>query len=609
MWTLSFRSLEVRLAVTVGFGLLLFSLIAGFFTYSYSYRTQLEAAESLQRQLVQTIQTQAEVAAFAANTEIAHGVLSGLLANPIVLAVRLESVDGFKVEQGALSDLTGGAQRTYALYSPVDHRERIGALAVVQNDAQVETMATQAAVFQTLLMLAQVLTAVVIIAIVLRALMVNPITRLAQTMATIQPGSSARLEVGGKHATDEIGLLSNSANALLDAAEAAIKDMNKANHSLEVALAELTEKDEAKSKFFAAASHDLRQPIHAMRLFLDALKKEDRKEEQAKLIQSIETASYSLSELLESLLDISKLDAGAVVPQLEMVNAEEFFARLDNNFSSLALNQKLRFKLYFPMQSLSLHTDRRLLNIVLANLTDNALKNTTQGGVLVSLRKQGKVYKFQVWDTGSGFGAEHVSRIYDEFYQVDNQNRDRKRGLGLGLAIARRISTLLGYTLSCRSRPGRGTVFELCIPAAAVRLEKVLASDAASPDEIDASLFRGKRAVVLEDDELVANALGEWLGSYGLKVSIYNSAESALADARVPLADYFIVDFQLAGKRTGAEFLDEVQLLLREPMRAVLVTGNTSGGFVEAAEKLRWPVLFKPADPLLILSKLSTATA
>lgn len=606
MGVLSFKSLEVRLVVTVGLGLLFFSVIAGVFTYSYSYRTQLESAASLQQQLVQTIQAQAEVAAFAANTEIARGVLSGLLANPVILAARIASNDGFKVEGGDFAQANAAAGDTYPLFSPVNNMDPIGMLTVVKNHAQVESRAAQAAVFQTLLLLTLILMAVIIMAFVLRIMMVNPITRLAQTIATIRPGSSARLEIGGKHATDEIGLLSNSANALLDATSTAIEETNKANRSLALALAELTEKEEAKSKFFVAASHDLRQPIHAMGLFLDALKHEDNKEAQLKLIQSIETASDSLSELLESLLDISKLDAGAVKPHLDLVNVEEFFARLDNNFSSLALKQNLRFKLWFPQRSLALNTDWHLLNIILANLTDNALKNTQAGGVLVGLRKQGDGYKFQVWDTGRGMRPEHIHRIYDEFYQVDNLNRDRKKGLGLGLAIAKRISMLLGYTLTCRSWPGKGTVFELFLPVAAVFHEKVATNEEdAAREEVDIDSFRGKRIAVLEDDQLVARALGEWLSSYGLEVSIHASAESALDDGQVFVADYFIVDFQLAGKRTGAEFLDEMQRRSERPIRAVLVTGNTSGGFVEATENLRWPVLFKPADPLQILANLA----
>lgn len=587
------QRLEVRLVVTVGISLLVFSLIAGFFTYRYSYRQQLELADSLEQQLVQTVQAQAEVAAYAANQTIAEGVLNGLLANPVILAARIEATYGFRVERGSGHSENFASGKTYPLFSPVDHIEPIGTLEVLRNHAQVNSAAAQTALFQTVLMLAQVLAAVAIMAAVLRFRMINPITRLAHAMVTIQPGSSNRLTIEDKHSTDEIGLLSKSANTILDAAE--------------VAMTELTERDQAKSRFFAAASHDLRQPIHAMHLFLDALKKAQHKEDredQAKLIQSIETASQTLNELLESLLDISKLDAGAITPQPHWVNVEEFFARIDNNFSTQALQQHLRFKLWFPQQPTALYTDKRLLNIILANLTGNALKNTTTGGVLVALRQRGGACVFQVWDTGTGIGREHLDRIYDEFYQVANPNRDRKKGLGLGLAIARRISRLLGYELACRSTPGKGSVFEVRIPLTALR-HTAAAPGAATPgDAADVEIFRGKRLAVLEDDELVAQALKQWLTACGIEVCVFDNAECALADAKALAADYYIVDYQLAGTLNGFEFLDAVQRRRASALKAVMITGNTSGQFIEMAAKFKWPVLFKPADPLHILATL-----
>lgn len=220
------QRLGFRLIIVLGAGLLGFSTIAGFFTYRYAYVQQLRAAASLQQQLVQTVQAQAEVAAFAANNEIAQGVLSGLLANPVVLAARIESSEGFRAELGSRTSVDFSAGKAYPLYSPVDHIEAVGTLRVVQNNEQVEQLAAQAAVYQTLLMLAQMVIATLIVAIVLRRVVIEPIARLAYTMARIQPGSSQRLGIEGKHANDEIGLLASSANALLDATEAAITEVN-----------------------------------------------------------------------------------------------------------------------------------------------------------------------------------------------------------------------------------------------------------------------------------------------------------------------------------------------------------------------------------------------
>jgi signal transduction histidine kinase len=597
--------LEFRLVVAVGLGLLAFALIAGGVTYGNAYRQQLAATRTLQRQLVATVQTQAEVAVYARDPLIAGGVIDGLLANPIIAAVGIESARGdFRRAAG---DARRGQDTVYPLLSPVDGKERIGMLAIAQNDEHVERVAADAAVNQTLLLLAQVLLAGGIMVIFLRIMMVNPINRLSRALAAIRPGSSERLAVEAEHDQDQIGQLSESANALLDATEAAMAEARQTNRSLEQALAKLTRKDQEKTRFFAAASHDLRQPIHAMRLFLDALKQVRDDAERGKLIEAIEAASFSLNELLDTLLDISKLDAGAVAPKLERVGLDEIFARLDNNFSPLALRQQLRFKLCFPERPLALHTDKRLLNSILANLVGNALKYTTRGGVLVVFRRRRDSCVFQVWDSGSGIGAEHQQHIFDEFYQVDNPNRDRAKGLGLGLAIVRRVSRLLGYDVTCRSRPGRGSVFELSLPLAVLHVpadEQVVAAPEAA---VDGAPLRGKHVWVLEDDALVSEALGEWLLSLGCAVSIFADAEQALASTAETDADFFLVDFQLAGEMNGFEFLDAVRRRRAGPVHAVVVSGNTSARFIEAAEQSRWPILFKPADPAQILARLAEA--
>jgi len=460
------QRLAVRLVIIVGSGLLLFSFIVGVLTYRNAYREQIQAADSMQTQLVATVQAQAEVAVYARNNEIAAGVIDGLLVNSLILAVRIVGDDDFRAEQGSRRDPRTGETWRYRLYSPVDHLAPIGHIEIIRNDAEVNRLAAQTAWFQTTLMLAQMVIAVILLAIVLRWKIITPITRLAHTLALIHPGSAERIPLETAHADDEIGLLTRRTNTMLDAAEQAVRV--------------LEEREQSKSKFFAAVSHDLRQPIQAIHLFLDALKRMPGEAERKHLIQSLETAAGTLSENLNELLNISKLDAGAVQAQREWVNVEAFFAHLDNNFSPVALQQRLRFKLWYPRRELALYTDRHLLNVILANLTGNALKNTTRGGVLVGLRRRGDACVIQVWDTGCGIAAEHLAHIYEEFYQAANPSRDSKKGLGLGLAIVRRTADLLGYQISCRSRPGRGSVFEVCLPAD-VLSEQASPSDRAQP--------------------------------------------------------------------------------------------------------------------------------
>lgn len=232
---ISVRSrLDVRLTMIVVVGLLLFSAIAGWFTYRYAFQRAIEDANALQRQLVRTVQPQAEVAAYAANHRIAREVLEGLIANPTIEAVRLVSKDGFRAELGtAAVETPAGDGRSYPLYSPVDPAEAIGEVVVVQNAAEVGRMAARVAVFQVTLMLGLVLTATILLAGVLRFMIVAPITRLATALAAIQPGGAARLEVDARHGQDEIGQLATSANAILDATEAALYEVRAQRNELE----------------------------------------------------------------------------------------------------------------------------------------------------------------------------------------------------------------------------------------------------------------------------------------------------------------------------------------------------------------------------------------
>ncbi len=222
----------------------------------------------------------------------------------------------------------------------------------------------------------------------------------------------------------------------------------------------------AKSRFLAAASHDLRQPILAINLFQDALGKTELSPEQRRIAEYLSRSAESLSGILTELLEISRFDAGAVQSCPGPVPAAEVFHRIDAEFSPLAGVKGLRFKFFFPQKGLVLLTDQKMLLNLLRNLIDNAFKYVETGGVLVALRSRGDRALIQVWDTGIGIAPEHIEAIFDEYFQVGNPQRDPAKGLGLGLSIVRRLAKTLGCQVSCRSRPGKGSVFEFGVPLA-----------------------------------------------------------------------------------------------------------------------------------------------
>ncbi|MGV0975556.1 MAG: PAS domain-containing sensor histidine kinase [Azonexus sp.] len=246
-----------------------------------------------------------------------------------------------------------------------------------------------------------------------------------------------------------------------------LTEREKVLRQLAQARDEAEKANRAKSRFLAAASHDLRQPILAINLFQDVLGKTELSHEQKRIADYLSRSAESLSGILTELLEISRFDAGAVQPCPGPLPAAEIFHRIDTEFSPLAGVKGLRFKFFFPQRELVLFTDQKMLLNLLRNLIDNAFKYTGAGGVLVAIRSRGDHALVQVWDTGIGIAPEHIEAIFDEYFQVGNPQRDRARGLGLGLSIVKRLAKTLGCEVGCRSRPGKGSVFEFRVPLAA----------------------------------------------------------------------------------------------------------------------------------------------
>jgi CheY-like chemotaxis protein len=314
----------------------------------------------------------------------------------------------------------------------------------------------------------------------------------------------------------------------------------------------------------------------------------------------------SFNELLDALLNVSKLDAGMIKPVFTAIGVAEIFSWLEQSFEPLARDKGLGFRLFFPTaEPLLVRADFDLLKSVLMNLVSNAIKFTAGGAVLIGARKRGGSLLFQVWDTGVGIPNDQFEHIFDEFYQVNNPQRDRTRGVGLGLSIAKRALALFDGKITCRSIPERGSVFEFSLPltGASVVLSKHLEIAPSDNHITDASFADSKRFVVIEDEGLVAEALKSLLENLNGQVRCFSSAEEALQDGDIERADYFIVDFMLAGKLNGIEFLNLLRPKLGRPIRAVLMTGDTSSSFIRNAIDCDWPILHKPVN----LSKLTAS--
>lgn len=385
-----------------------------------------------------------------------------------------------------------------------------------------------------------------------------------------------------------------------------VLDRVEARRALNESMHQLEQKELAKTRFLAAAGHDLRQPVAAANLYVDALKNSLPTERQQQLIQRLEQSMGVFSGLLECLLDISKLDAGLIKPKLTQVDLTEIFDWLDQNFSQVARSKRLRLDFFFPRnKSLLVRTDVELLRSVMMNLVSNAIKFTSLGGLLISARPRGDSVLLQVWDTGIGIAESHLPYIFDEFYQVSNPQRDREAGLGLGLSSCQRRMSLLGGEVTCRSRIGHGSVFALSLPLDNQPVAVEPPSTVAMPPVLaNAAFVSGKRVVVLEDDHLVSDAMRFLLRSLGAEVRIFDNAEEALQQQDIGDADYFIVDHSLGGKLSGLQFLEAVQQKLQGKIRAVILTGETSSRFLSSVAASPWPVLNKPISIAALAASL-----
>ena len=382
-----------------------------------------------------------------------------------------------------------------------------------------------------------------------------------------------------------------------------IGDQLNAEAALREAIQAAESASRAKSRFLAAASHDLRQPVQSIRFFTDALRRGERSPAHARIADQLALSVNSLSDLLETLLDISKLDAGLVIADGSPLDIEAIFQSIDREFSLAAMAKDLRFKLAFPARSVRVLSDATLLMRLLRNLIDNAIKYTTHGGVLIGLRIRRRHVVFQVWDSGVGIAKADLKPIFDEYYQVGNAERDPGYGLGLGLSIVRRLAGVLGTEVRCRSRAGRGSVFEFSLPRAAdMPLDEepgvTLAPPPAPPSE-----RRWRRLAIVEDNALVAEALELALEAEADEIVSFRSAESALHDERCWSADAWITDLRLPGLN-GLQLLEQIAKLGGRIPPAVILTGDTAPERISLIQGAPWPVLFKPVNLDVLLQAL-----
>jgi signal transduction histidine kinase len=378
--------------------------------------------------------------------------------------------------------------------------------------------------------------------------------------------------------------------------------------------------DQAKTRLVAAASHDLRQPAHALALYLAALRETPLQPGQAELVERMAQCTGALDALLSSLLDVSRIDGEALQPRWEVVALAPLLGRLADEWAAAAEARGLRLALHLSpaAQAATTVTDPLLLERVLRNLISNAVRHTRRGGVLLACRLRTPVeravdgaaaWRIEVWDTGVGIPAPEQERIFEEFVQLAAGRAEGPgAGLGMGLAIARRLSLLLHAPVGLRSRPGQGSVFwiEGLMPAGA-------APRAAAAARLAARRLAGLRVAVIDDDPAVRDAMTRLLGQWECTVVAGADAAEVLAACAtlpvtaVPALAAVVADLRLAGGRTGPQEARSLLAQLGCTPPVLFITGESSAGAGSQSQTRGSTCLTKPVSPARLRSWLELA--
>lgn len=356
----------------------------------------------------------------------------------------------------------------------------------------------------------------------------------------------------------------------------------------------------AKSRFFAAANHDLRQPLQAMALYLNLLQpRGGGKHADDDILTRMRQCMRALDHLLASLLDFSRMDSGQITPERRAIPLQPLFEQLAGMHEAMARQNQLQLRVHAT--TAWAHTDPVLLERAVSNLLANALRYTEQGGVLLGARRRGSHVCICVVDTGVGIPEDAREIIYEEFVQLHNPGRDAELGHGLGLATVRRIATLLGHRLDLRSRVGKGSIFTLALPAAAPESTPAPGYRTASTD-VPAPPLRGK-VLVVEDNAVVRDALVQQLTGWGLQVQTAGTGEAACAAISRHTYDAVLSDWRLPGSVDGLAVLRAARARLPQLRLSLLITGEDTHLLEQLSPE--FPVLRKPLRPLRLRTMLA----
>jgi CheY-like chemotaxis protein len=361
--------------------------------------------------------------------------------------------------------------------------------------------------------------------------------------------------------------------------------------------------NEGKTRFLAAASHDLLQPMNAARLFVSLLRQQtEGTDEQSQLVKRVDRSLTAAEDLLGALLDISKLDSGMFQPDFETISLSELFEQLRRRFQPLAANRNLVLRVR-PLD-LSVRSDPKLLYRILQNFLANAVRYTERGGVLLGCRRRGQHIVLSVWDTGVGIDENQSEAIFREFHRLEYAQRLDERGLGLGLAICDRIARMLGHEIALRSTPGRGSCFSVAVPVA----EGVAHATARIPGEgaaSDPSSLRNRLILCIDNEADILDGMQMLLERWGCKVRVATGHGDAIGQARNPPPDLMLVDYHLGEAENGLQLRKRLEGVLPTGIPTIVITADQSTELEKEVREAGYGLLRKPIRPAALRALMS----
>jgi signal transduction histidine kinase/CheY-like chemotaxis protein len=527
---------------------------------------------------------------------IAHPEISLVLRNTDVSdleQVRSARAKLDTVEAQLARDLKG--ERVLAAHATA---APLGWLVIVELPESEANAPLNTIIVRTVVVLAGGLLLALLAALLLARLMVVPVQALAQGAARIGAGAlDHRINI---RTGDELEALGDQLNDMASKLQGSYATLER---KVEERTQQLHEANLSKSRFLAAASHDLRQPLHALNLFAAQLRSEKDPAERERLAARVDTAITNMNELFNALLDISKLDAGAMRPNLSDFPVSQVLNRIGATFAPPARDKGLRLRLV-PSSAWT-RSDPILLEQILLNLVSNALRYTASGGIVVGCRRLNDALRIDVCDSGIGIAADQQRSIFSEFYQV-KAPEGSKVGLGLGLAIVDRIAVVLDHQVDVASTLGKGSRFSVLVPRVPARAVR-----ASNPDLVTAPLdrLRGKLIVVIDDDALALEGTSGLLKSWGCRVITGQSDREALTKLNGNAPDLIISDYHLQEARSGIDAIGELRHAFGREIPAFLISGDITQERLRETHGSTHHLLHKPVNPVnlrAIMSRLLT---